>query len=464
MKTKTRKIINFVYGPLNANDDMAALNPQKWARESLFRVRNMWVLGENVYRNFSKEVARFGDTVNAHLPAQFDMKRKTGGQPVVTQDAKLKNVPVVMDGWGHVSFVIDDADASLSFKDLFELYMEPATDGIIDGVEYSIMARLYELIGTENAVGKLGGGFSRDVAAEVEEMCDDLKMPIRNVFLGSGAKAAVMKTENLVDADKIGDGGTRLRTASLGSIFGCNYIYASAINRNTNPAKAVNRAVNKAGGYRAGTTTLVMDGAGGAAEVGTFVTIAGDNTPQLVTASGATSLTIKPGLRHDVADDAVISTYGSQATSAAYDEGYVKGMAMAQDAAGYKLKQGNAIAVGGKFNAPLEKSDVTSATTADRTLFPAIAPTAAVGSGDKVGISPEGGYGFCFDPRAIALVTRPLAKPATRFVESYVTNYEGFGLRVTKTYDGVNQGTRMTIDFLYGTKIINDQLGFMVYT
>lgn len=462
--TLKKNVLKFVYGPVIANDEFAGLVPQKWAREALLRVSNKWVLGANVHRNFSKEIAKYGDTVNTHLPAQFVMRRKTGGTAVTTQDPQLTNVPVVLDGWGHVSFVIDDADASLSFKDLFDLYLAPTMDGVVDGIEYSIMARLYELIGTDRAVGKLGGGFSHEMATIIERNCDELKMPVRNVFVGSQAKSKILNVPDLVTADKIGDSGTKLRKASLGWLMGCNYVYADAINNNENTPVAAVRAVNLLAGYKKGAKVLVMDGAGGAVPVGEFVTIAGDMTPQLVTASTATSLTITPGLKYDVANDAVISAYGGYATSEDYAASHITGFKVDQNATGYKAVPGNAVATGTQFNGTIDVLDPAGADADVRQAYIGVAPTAAVASGEKIGVSPEGGYGFCFDPNAIALVTRPLAKPATKYVEHYIVDYGGFGLRVVKTYDPVMQGTRMTVDFLYGTKILNENLGFMVYT
>ncbi len=52
---------------------------------------------------------------------------------------------------------------------------------------------------------------------------------------------------------------------------------------------------------------LVVDGVTVAAKVNTFITVAGDMTPQRITAATTTSYTISPGLISAVANDAVVT-------------------------------------------------------------------------------------------------------------------------------------------------------------
>jgi hypothetical protein len=458
MKTNflLKTITPFCYGPLDGINPTDGLIPKKWARESLLRVQSQAVLPMLVHRNYSKDIASYGDTVNAHLPGRFSMKRKQSGQNVTTQEVSLVSVPVVLDGWGHVSFVIDDAHAALSFVDLEALYLAPAMDAIIDGLEYALLGRMYAFMGTQNAVGQLGAGMPFETLTAINERCDSLKMPTRYVTIGSKTKMEMLNNKDLVTADKIGDDGTRLRTASIGEVLGCQYVYSDKL---ISPAKnevvsTASGAIDKTGGYPEGTKVLVVKTATVAAKVNTFITVAGDMTPQRITASTITSYTIEPGLVSPVADSAVVTAYRGFATNASKDIQAIDAVAVTSWAS--DAVAGQPVCVAGFYDGLLENAELTS-------VQPTIALQAPITSGDAVGVAPNGGYNLAFDPNAIALVTRPLPLPPKE-VEAYVTSLNGIGMRVTKTYDGVAQGTRITLDFLYGTKMLNNQLGFMVYS
>lgn len=73
---------------------------------------------------------------------------------------------------------------------------------------------------------------------------------------------------------------------------------------------------------------------------------------------------------------------------------------------------------------------------------------------------PSAILGAAFHPFAFAFVTRPLAKPSS--VESYVTSYNGITLRVTKAYDINTKSDIMSMDVLYGYKVLDANLGVKI--
>jgi hypothetical protein len=108
-----------------ANDN-DALIPELWAREALRTLMSNMVMGSLVNRDFSSQVADFGDVVNTSRPADFSGKRKTDADDVVDQDAVSPNIPVPLDQHVHVSFVIKDGEMSKALPNLIERYLEPA--------------------------------------------------------------------------------------------------------------------------------------------------------------------------------------------------------------------------------------------------------------------------------------------------------------------------------------------------
>lgn len=68
--------------------------------------------------------------------------------------------------------------------------------------------------------------------------------------------------------------------------------------------------------------------------------------------------------------------------------------------------------------------------------------------------------GCVFHPYAFAFVTRPLAAPAG--VESYTTSYNGITLRVTRGYDMKTKTEMLSMDVLYGYKLLDPTLAVKV--
>lgn len=71
-----------------------------------------------------------------------------------------------------------------------------------------------------------------------------------------------------------------------------------------------------------------------------------------------------------------------------------------------------------------------------------------------------GMLGCVFHPYAFAFVNRPLAAPAG--VEAYTTNYNGISLRVTRGYDMKTKTEMLSMDVLYGYKLLDETLAVKV--
>ena len=84
----------------------------------------------------------------------------------------------------------------------------------------------------------------------------------------------------------------------------------------------------------------------------------------------------------------------------------------------------------------------------------------AAADDDFVAPGPSGSYNFAFHRQALALVTRPLAAPASGTgALSFVASFNGLSMRITMTYDGNKQGHLVTADLLCGVKVLDINLG-----
>ena len=457
----------FVKGwmPCFENDNDAFV-PELWAQESLMVLEANMIAANLVHRDFEPVIAKYGDIVNTRRPSGFTSTRKTDSDDVTTSDASATNVQVPLNQHHHISFIIKDGEASKGFKNLTTEYLVPAMSAIAQAVDEMILCQAYEFLG--NATGKLGTAMTKATMLAARETLNVNKVPMagRNLIVTPSAETDLLSVEELTSAEKVGDDGTSIREAYLGRRLGFNCFMdqnaPSIASGNTTTAGAVNYSA----GYDAGTTTLVVNGITGAVVSGTWLTIAGDMTPQMITAhtettGDTTGITITPGLRNAVVHTAVITMYtaGAINLSAGYASGYAKTLTVNGFSVAPKIGQLMTIgATASTAKYGLMSTPTTTAVLPNRPIEAAAANTTVVG------IGPAGNYNLAFHRNAIALVTRPLALPDSPLAMSYVANYNGLSIRVVITYDGKAQGHRVTLDLLCGVKTLDTSLGCVIFS
>ena len=450
--------------PTTYANDLAAFVPEVWAQEALMVLLENMVIANLVYRDFSPMVAAFGDTVNTRYPADFTMTRKTDTDDVTKQDATATNVAVKLNQHNHVSFIIHDGEESKGFQTLREIYLVPAVQAMARGMDQFLLGQVYQFM--DNSAGYLGTAAAKSSVLLTREVMNVNKVPLggRNFVITPGSETDLLATAEFLDANTRGDDGTAMREAHIGRLLGFDFYMSqntpSVADGNTTTAFAVDLIA----GYAIGSTDLVVDGSSSDITAGSWCTIAGDMTPQKITAvtsSPTTGITISPGLKRAVLNNAVITVYSPGAINCGDD--YASGWAKSLVVDGFTVapKTGQLVsfdAAGTKDNYATINTPTTVSMDLDRPL------EAKEENGDVVGIGPAGDYNFAFHRNSIALVSRPLAPPAAGTgALSYVANYQGIGLRVTITYDGTAQGHLVTVDMLAGVKVLDEDLGCILY-
>lgn len=441
-----------------ANDN-DALVPEIWANEALMVLYNNLVMAQLVHREFSTEIASEGDTVNTRRPAKFVDKRKIDSDEVTDQDASSTNVAVKLDQHHHVTFVIKDGEESKGMGSLIDLYLTPALEAVAQGLDEMVQGEKFNFLA--NVVGKLGTSITKatDIAIGTKLSNNKAGKQGRKFVFSPTMEGDLQNIGDFMNANTVGDNGTSLQEGHIGRKFGLDHImsmnYADTVDTDV-----VTGAVNLGAGYAIGTTVLTVDGLSAAINNGSWCTVAGDMTPQRITATvgGATptELTITPGLRSAVVDDAVITIYAPYKINfgAGYAAGYTKPLTV--DTRTVAAPVGSLISQG-VYNYGAMSTPTTIELLASRAL------EAAATDDDVFGVGPAGDYGFAFHRNAIALVTRPLAMPRSGTgALAAVADLNGIGVRVVITYDGKAQGHRVTIDVLAGVKTLDTNLGVVV--
>ena len=444
--------------PANTLDPFS---PEVWAQESLMVLEENMIIANMVHRDFSTQIAKFGDTVNTRRPAEFEMKRKVDRDEVTVQAASATNVAVVLNMWPHVSFIIGDGEESLGFVNLRDTYLVPALVAMARGIDQMLLYQVYAFLA--NQIGALGTDLTKSsiTALRAKMNTNKVPQPGRNVIITPNSEASLLNVSELINANTRGDDGSAQREAHLGRMLGFDWYMCQ--NTPSIPAGSTTEAaaVNNGDGYAIGSTSIAIDGTSEDLTAGSWCTIAGDMTPQKITSatgSPTTLIVISPGLKTAVVDDAVVTVYtpGAIDLTAGYAAGYSK--AMVVDGFDIAPNDGQLASIGTGNYLAYNYGAMPTPTTTE--LLVSHALEALVANDAVVGLGPAGEYNLAFNGNAISFVSRPLAAPAPGTgALSYVAQYRGLGIRVTITYEGRGQGHLVTVDLLCGTKVLDTDLG-----
>ena len=457
------RFVPSLFTPAHANS-LEAFIPEVWAQESLLVLEENMVISNLVNKDFSSEVAAFGDTVNTRSIAEFEMARKTDADEVTTQNAEATNIPVVLNQHNYSSFIIKDGEESKGFQNLREKYLVPAVRSIARGMDQLLLAQVYQF--KANNAGSLGTAASRGSVLLTREVMNINKAPLenRNFIITPGVETNLLDTTQFIDANTRGDDGSAMREANIGRLLGFDFYMAQNCPAIADGNTVHTAAVNLIAGYAADSTSIAIDGTSEDLVAGSWCTIGGDMIPQkitTVTGSPTTLLTISPGLKRAVVNDAVVTVYAPGAVDllAGYAANWSKPIVV--DGFSVAPKAGQLVSFDAGASKDVYGTIGTPTTTSillDRPLVVAEA------NDDVVGIGPAGDYCFAFHPNAMTLVSRPLAAPAPGTgAASFVADANGLGIRVTITYQGYKQGHLVTVDMLCGVKVLDTSLGAVMF-
>lgn len=456
-----------------ANDN-DALIPELWAREALAVLMSNMVMGNLVNRDFNDMVANFGDVVNTSRPADFEGKRKTDSDSVTEQDAQSPNIPVPLDQHIHVTFVIKDGEMSKALPDLVQRYLEPAARELAEKVDQILCGQAGARLRTyeEGRLGEMDKTNADDFVLDANTRLDINRVSKqgRYLVLGPRAQKAALGADLFVSAEKRGDAGTALRTASLGSVYGMdsfmdqNVSYVAVADADT--ATGVTDNAEAVG------DTVVETTVADAADIvaGCYVVFEGEGKPYRIASKSLdpVDLTLTTGLRDAVAAGADVTVYKAADVNlaAGYAAGYAKEIAIDGMTAGDELSVGQWITFGTGASSHSYTIIATDNSTPGESSILLDRPlSAALADNDVCFPGPAGGVNLAFTRDAIALVNRPLSLvPADTGARSFVASFDGLSMRVTMQYDSTVQGMRVTFDLLCGVAVLDDRMACVLYS
>jgi hypothetical protein len=455
-----------------ANDN-DALIPELWAMAALRTLRSNMVMGNLVNRDFDDMVKNHGDVVNTSRPADFSAKRKTDSDSVTNQDAESPNIQVPLDQHLHVSFTIKDGEMSKAMPDLVTRYLEPAARELAEQVDKILCGQVVRLwTYHEGRMGEMSAANADDFVIDANTQLDINRCPKagRNMILNPRAQKQCLKADLFVSAEKRGDEGTALRTASLGTVYGMD----AYMDQNV-PYVALSSADYDAGdtdnAEAAGSVLIETDVADATEiEAGCFFTVEGSGEPLIISSIANDPIDITPtaGLKTAVGASSTVNVYtkGEVDLTAGYAAGWAKEIVVDGHTANKGPQVGQMVAFGtGASRHTYCVLEATVVTTTESSILLDRPLAAAIADGDSVYYGPAGGMNLCFHKDALTLVTRPLVTvPSDSGCKCFVASYDGLAMRVTMQYQGTSQGMLVTFDLLCGVAVLDARLACALWS
>lgn len=449
-----------------ANDNTASID-QHWVDTTLLFLRSNMVAASLVKRNYEDMIQDHGDVINVRRPNDFAMRRTADFSNLETQDAVSIKVQVPLDQWATVSFLIGDGERSKSFANLVDEYLEPAALALAEAVDKIVLGQVARLATyTAGELNAMNSTNAQRFLVETDKCLNDNKCPIpgRNLILSTNAKAQLLQSSVVVEADKRGDEGTALRDASVGRIYGFQTWMSQNVNSVSN-ADTDETAFVQGGSALAKGVTIVPATATTTGQVnGEYIVIEGEGHPHVISATSATPdvFTLVEATKRPIAAAAAITVYNACAVDlvagyAAGDYGFihVDGLAATKP-----LQIGQLLAVGtGASRVVYTIIDVANFASGDQDVMLDRPLEGALADGDVLFPGPAGDMNIAMTEDAVALVVRPLATvPDGEGARSFVASFGGLSIRMTSSYDGLAHSTRVTADMLCGIQVLNAKL------
>ena len=170
-------------------------------------------------------------------------------------------------------------------------------------------------------------------------------------------------------------------------------------------------------------------------------------------------------MKFDVASGAAVTFYNDADAQGAYAAGHTKEIIIDQHAADKNLVVGQMLAFGATIGTRhtytvievLATASTSTTVLLDRPL------DIAVANDDAAFPGPAGDFNLAFHKNSFALVSRPLARPDSSMgARSFVASHNDIAMRATMQYDIDAQGTKVVLDLLAGTAVLDSALATLV--
>jgi len=279
------------------------LTPSIIAKEALMVLENNLVLGGLVYRDYSDEFTKVGQTITIRKPATF-VANVWDGANLNIQNVTETSVNVTMDTVLDVSFNVSTLELTQNIVSFSEQVIQPAMRAQAQKID-EILAGLYKDV--PYAVPVNTTPVASDIASTRKKLNEN-KVPMDNRYgvFCPASEAKYLVLDAFLHAEKRGDTDA-LKQGSMGRVLGIDWYMDQNVQTHNAGTADLSGVLN--GAQAKGNVSLVVNGLGtGNVTQGTLVTIADcagvySVKDTVAISANAATLNIAPKLEADAADN-----------------------------------------------------------------------------------------------------------------------------------------------------------------
>lgn len=179
--------------------DVDCLIPEIWAREGLAILEESMVIGALVHRDFSDQVAQYGDVVNCRVPQPFKLVRKTDADLIDFNERDIVMRATPLDQHFYSAFNIRDHEHSLSFHDIVNIHIAPAMACMARGIDLQV----YETFAKSKSKMICHGGLRPDKETGKRSVGPDIPETVLQMRQAMNENKAFMEGRNLVVSPEV---------------------------------------------------------------------------------------------------------------------------------------------------------------------------------------------------------------------------------------------------------------------
>jgi len=209
-------------------NNITAYVPEIWSRKSVSLLREKIVMPQLVYKDFSTDLAQYGDVVNTRQVNTMTADTVSTSTGVAVQDVSSTNIQVTLNQHKHVTFRISDREASKSFMNLVAEYVDPAMLALANDIDTAILGRYTDLTIEPISVTSSGGWKNGVNGARTQLNKNKVPPTNRYLVLSDDDEGMLGNTDLLQKVNESGQ-STTLREGEVGRFKGFQIFRASNV-------------------------------------------------------------------------------------------------------------------------------------------------------------------------------------------------------------------------------------------
>lgn len=212
-------------------NELKNYNPLFYANEALIHLQNALGLANRVHRGYDEERRTFGlgDTITIRKPSIFEVK----DAPSAAQDLQTENVDIKLDQWKEVKFKVSDKEYAYTGQRIIDEHVEPAAYALADYIDSVLAQHTLEVKGFAQPNNLLAIEGSDITRVRKEQFM--MGVPLRDaanmhLMVGGATEAAFLADPAFSQQQGAGDTGV---TTQIQGTLGRKYGYEVFANQNT---------------------------------------------------------------------------------------------------------------------------------------------------------------------------------------------------------------------------------------